>query len=59
MLSEYNEPEADDLPLSEDGTTIMGDNLEGQTRKDTYRKHLERQRSKEFDRLVLHMCCHS
>ena len=51
VLSEYIEPEADDLPLSDDGTTIIGDNLENQTRKDVYRKHLERQRSKEFDRL--------
>lgn len=49
-MSEYNEPDADELPLSEDGTTIMGDTLEGKARKDVYRKHLERQRSREFDR---------
>ena len=52
VMSEYNEPEADELPLTEDGTAVTGETLEGKTRKDTYRKHLERQRSHEFDRYM-------
>ena len=52
-MSEYNEPEADQLPMGEDDTTAMGDNLESKTKDDVYRAHLERQRSREFDRSVL------
>ena len=54
VMPEYNEPDADQLPLNEDGTTIMGDNLESKARQDVYRKHLERQRSREFDRSALY-----
>ena len=52
-MSDYNEPDFDDLPLNEDGTTIMEGTLEDKTRKDVYRKHLERQRSHDFDRFAL------
>jgi len=52
-MSEYNEPDADQLPMGEDDTTAMGDNLESKTRGDVYRAHLERQRSRELDRSVL------
>lgn len=52
-MSDYNEPDFDDLPLNEDGTTIMEGTLEDKTRKDVYRKHLERQRSRDFDRFAL------
>ena len=52
-MSEYNEPDYNELPLSEDITTIMGETLENRARKDVYRKHLERQRSHESDRLAL------
>ena len=52
VMSEYNEPEADEIPLSEDGTAITGETLEGKMRKDSYRRHLERQRSREFDRYI-------
>ena len=44
--------------MAEDGTTIMGDNLESKTRQDVYRKHLERQRSREFDRSVTYYSQH-
>jgi len=54
VVSEYNEPEADDLPLGdyEDGT-MMQDNPENVTRRDAHRKHLERQRSHEYDRSAI------
>ena len=50
MMPEYSEPDDDQLPINEDGTTVMGDNLESKARQDVYRKHLDRQRSREFDR---------
>ena len=52
VVTEYNEPEDEEIPLSEDGTTIMspGDDLETKTRRDTHRKFLEKQRSIDFDR---------
>ena len=52
VLSGYTEPEADDLPLNEDGMTILspGDDPEGKARKEVRRKFLERQRSEDIDR---------
>ena len=52
-MSEYNELDYNELPLSEDITTIMEETLENRARKDVYRKHLERQCSHESDRLAL------
>ena len=54
-MPEYSEPDDDLLPTNEDGTTIMEDNLESKARQDVYRKHLERQRSRDFDRSVLQL----
>jgi len=51
-MSAYTEPEADDLPLNEDGMTTLspGDDPENKARKEVRRKFLERQRSEDMDR---------
>ena len=48
MISEYNEVEADELPLSEDHTTPS--TPVDEARKAVRRKFLERQRSQECDK---------
>jgi len=52
VLSCYTDPEADDLPLNEDGMTALspGDDPEGKARKAARRKYLEKQRSEDMDR---------
>ena len=51
---EYNESEGEEMPLNEDGTTIMspGDDPETKTRRDTHRRFLERQQSQDYERFV-------
>ena len=40
------------MPLNEDGTTIMSpeDDPETKTRRDTYRRFIERQQSQDYER---------
>ena len=47
-MSEYNDAEADELPLCEEPTTPM--DAAEEARKDVHRKHLERQRSRKISR---------
>ena len=51
MVSEFIESEGEEV-LNEDGTTMMspGDDPETKTRRETHRRFLERQQSKDFDR---------
>jgi len=51
-MSSYTEPEADDLPLNEDGMTALGpsDDPENKARREVRRKFLERQRSGDIDK---------
>ena len=54
-MSEYNEPEADELPLTDNPTTPLSPSDEA--RKDVHRKFLERQRSQEFDKELVTIPC--
>ena len=47
-MSEYAEPEDDELPPSEDGTVLMSP-LD-KSRQDVHQKLMERQRSQEYDK---------
>ena len=53
-VSEFTEPEADDLPLSEDaGVFSPVEDSDRKARKDVHRKFLERQRSQEVDKKLV------
>jgi len=50
-VSDFTEPEADDLPLSEDtGILSPVEDSDRKARKEVHRKFLERQRSQEMDK---------
>ena len=53
-MSEFTEPEADDLPLSEDaGILSPVEDSDRKARKEIHRRHLERQRSHEVDKKLV------
>jgi len=56
-MSEYNQPEADELPLNENDIIMSpGNDPEIKTQRDVHRKFLEKQRSLDFDRSEVDEC---